>query len=79
MFVSASGKYLIAGLGYGGKDQDIYDIESGKLPNTYRGNVPTKHADTYQFDGKDFWVFVGSGGKPMLRKILTFRNRTVRC
>jgi hypothetical protein len=80
VFISASGKYLIAGLGYGGKDQNIYETTTGRLVNTYRGNITTKHPDTYQLDGRDYWIFAASGGRiggrVLQRDILTNQEHT---
>lgn len=59
--MSASGKYLIAILA-GGTNQNIYDVETGKLVNTYRGDITTKHSDIYLMNGRDYWIFIASGG-----------------
>jgi WD40-like Beta Propeller Repeat len=80
VFISDSGKYLIAALGYGGKDQNIYDVLTGRLVNTYRGDITTKHPDTYQLNGRDYWIFVASGGRiggrVLRRDILTNQEYT---
>ena len=81
VFISATGKYLIAALGYGGRDQNIYDVETSSLVHTYRGKMTTKHADTYELNGKDYWIFVasgmGMGGRVMRRDILTDQEYTL--
>jgi hypothetical protein len=73
--ISASGKYIIIGYGYGGVDQDIYEVATGKIAAKYRGGVVIKHFDTAFLDGRDYTVGeYDKGGSPYLyskRDVLT--------
>jgi hypothetical protein len=73
--LSASGKYIIIGYGYGGVNQDIYDAATGKLAAKYRDGVVIKHFDKVYQNGRDYTVGeYDTGGSPyrfVKRDILT--------